>query len=52
MTALLIVGGLVVATAIVTFVGSLPRNAGPDYGTVSNQWLAEYRQSNESDKGR
>ena len=48
MLALLILGGLVVIATIVAFVGSRQRNSGRDYGTVSDQWLAEYRQSNES----
>jgi hypothetical protein len=46
--ALMILGGLAVTAAIVALVGSLQSHAGPDYGSVSERWLAEYRQSNES----
>jgi hypothetical protein len=42
-----ILGGLSLVGALVAFVTSRQRDAGPDLGRVSGQWLAEYRQSQE-----
>jgi hypothetical protein len=48
MTAIWLLGGLSIVVATVALVASRPRGDGPDLGSVSGQWLVEYRQSQES----
>jgi hypothetical protein len=43
-----ILGGLSLVGALVAFVTSRQHDDGPDLGSISSQWLAEYRQSQES----
>ena len=43
-----ILGGIIVAGAIAAFVRLRGHDDGLDLGTVSAQWLVEYRQSQES----
>jgi hypothetical protein len=43
-----ILGGLALAGITVVLLLSRPRKDGPDLGSVSGQWLVEYRQSEES----
>ena len=48
MNAIAILGGLGLAAAIVALLGSSHHTGVKDLGTVSGQWLAEHRQSQES----
>ena len=48
MSAIAILGGLVLAAAIVALLGSGHHEGAKDLGSVSGQWLAEHRQSQES----
>ena len=48
MNAIAILVGLGLAAAIVAFLGSTHHDGAKDLGTVSGQWLAEHRHSQES----
>jgi len=48
MNAIAILVGLGLAAAIVAFLGSTHHDGVKDLGTVSGQWLAEHRHSQES----
>jgi hypothetical protein len=43
-----LLGGLALAGVAAALLMSRPRDAGPDLGSVSGQWLVEHRQSKES----
>jgi hypothetical protein len=43
-----ILGGLSLVAALIAFVTSRRLEGRPDLGSVSRQWLVEYRQSQES----
>jgi len=48
MNAIAILGGLGLAAAIIALLGSSHQAGAKDLGSVSGQWLAEHRQSQES----